>query len=172
MVIPAGPQRYFLAQNFGAAAYYAIFGLAGAGACVLLFRLDLALSGKPLRILCALAMEGLGLVFMASYQYFVGILAFKFQDMGFFFHVQDNIIAFASGLFIPLSLLPGAVVGVLRFLPFYYVNYLPVVLITGSGGDNEGALGLIIISLWTIFMLITSRAMYQHLRSSYDGVGI
>jgi ABC-2 type transport system permease protein len=117
-------------------------------------------------------MEGIGLVFMASYQYFIGILTFKFPGIDFFLHVQGMIIAFATGAFIPLALLPGAVTGFLRFLPFYYVNYLPAMLISGGARGGEAPGGLVVISLWTVFMLITSRATYNHLRRAYDGVGI
>jgi ABC-2 type transport system permease protein len=172
MVIPAGPQRYFLAQNFGAAAYYGLFGLACAAVMVFIFRLNLAVTGSLAIFFCALVMEGIGLVFMASYHYFIGILCFKFQDTGFFLHIQGHIIAFTSGIFIPLSLLPDGIRALFRFLPFYYVNYLPAMLLTGQDVKAEALPGLLIISAWAVFMLTASRAMYHHLRVHYDGVGI
>jgi ABC-2 type transport system permease protein len=118
----------------------------------------------------------LGLVFMTSYHYFIGLLTFKFQDVGFFLHVQGNLIAFFTGTLIPLSLLPDAVVGILRFLPFYYVTYMPAMILTGNSGaappGADGVQGLAILGLWTAGMLLISQITYQRLRVRYDGVGI
>ncbi|MDR1862928.1 MAG: ABC-2 family transporter protein [Treponema sp.] len=171
MVIPAGTQRCFMSQNFGAALYYAVFSLLAAAACAVIFRVEFVFSGNLTRMAAALLMEILGLVFMASYQYFIGILAFKFQDIGFFLHVQGSLLAFATGTMAPLSLLPPGVTGILRRLPFYYVTYLPAMLLTGQNG-GEALPGLITIAAWTTGMLLVSRAAYRHLRVHYDGVGI
>jgi ABC-2 type transport system permease protein len=113
----------------------------------------------------------LGLTFLTSYHYFIGLLTFKFQDVGFFLHVQGNLIAFLTGTLIPLSLLPSAVTGILRFFPFYYVTYMPAMILTGNSGAG-GMEGLIILGLWTAGMLLVSRISYQRLRVRYDGVGI
>jgi ABC-2 type transport system permease protein len=74
----------------------------------------------------------LGLLFMAAYHYFIGILNFKFLEINFFLHVQASILAFATGGMIPLSLLPGGVLSVLRLLPFTHVVYTPAMLLTGQ----------------------------------------
>jgi ABC-2 type transport system permease protein len=172
MVIPAGNMRYFIIQNFGAAGYYGIFGLGIAIICIIIFRITIALAPNLLLVLCALAMEILGLIFMAAYQYFIGILTFKFQDIGFFLHIQGNIIAFITGAMIPLTLLPDGIVQILRFFPFYYVHYFPAMILTGQGSFREALAGLGIICFWTLAMLIIGHSTYERLRIKYDGVGI
>jgi ABC-2 type transport system permease protein len=172
MVVPANVQGYFLFQQFGAAAYYALFSFIAAVFCTVVFKIELIVTADPAQILCALVMIIIGLSFLISYHYCIGLLTLKFQDVGFFLHLQGNIIAFVSGALVPLSLLPGAVTGILRFLPFYYVTYTPAMLLTGQAGAGEGRLGLGIITAWALVMALVSHRMYQRLRVRYDGVGI
>jgi len=172
MVIPSSPQLHFMAQNFGAAGYYAIFAVMATAISGLLFGVNLSLSPDIGALLCALAMVPLGLVFMVGYQFFFGVLAFKFQDIGFFWHLQGSIFALITGTIFPLSLLPGGVLAVLKFLPFTYVTYAPAMLITGQMGVHEGLWGLLILAIWTAGMMLTGRATYHRLRVKFDGVGI
>jgi ABC-2 type transport system permease protein len=113
-----------------------------------------------------------GLSFMVFYQYFIGTLAFKFQDIGFFRHVQGSVIAFLTGAIVPLALLPEAVTGALRFLPFTYVTYMPAMLLTGRAGAGEGLFGLAVIVAWTAAMSAVCQLTYNRLRVKFDGVGI
>ncbi|GHV15879.1 ABC transporter permease [Spirochaetia bacterium] len=179
MVIPANVQGYFLFTELGAGAYYGIFSLIAVTVSTLIFKVELTLTADPAQWFCATVMILLGLIFMTGYHYFIGLLTFKFQDVGFFLHVQGNLIAFFTGTLIPLSLFPDAVVGILRFLPFYYVTYMPAMLLTGNSGaappgamSADGVQALIILGLWTAGMLLISQITYQRLRVRYDGVGI
>jgi len=114
----------------------------------------------------------LGLAFMVSLKFFIGILAFKFQDSGFFMHVQGNIVSFAAGSLFPLSLLPAAARTALGVLPFGYVNYTPAMLISGQMTFSQGLPGLGVLAAWTLAMFAVSQRAYQRLRVRYDGVGI
>lgn len=172
MVIPSNPLFHFMAQNFGAAGYYAIFAIIATVLSGLLFGVNLSLTNDVLALLCSLLMIPMGLVFMVSYQFFFGVLTFKFQDTGFFWHLQGNIISFITGTIFPLSLLPGGVLSVLKYLPFTYVTYMPAMLITGGAGSEEGFMGLLVLAIWTSGMLFVSGATYNRLRVKYDGVGV
>jgi ABC-2 type transport system permease protein len=174
MVLPVNIQAYMGFQNFGAAAFYAIFGFLAVAVCTLVFRVDLVIASDPAPILAALVLIVLGLGFMVSWHYFIGLLAFRFQDMGFFLHVQGNILAFLTGTMVPLSLLPRPVAAVLEYLPFYYVTYYPAMLLTGSAGFSAAELlrGLGIAAFWTAAMGAAAEYCYRRLRVRYDGVGI
>ncbi len=172
MVIPTHPLPHFVAQNFGAAAYYAVFAVLATVLSGVLFGVRLTLWQSAGSLLCALAMIPLGLVFMVSYQFFIGVLAFKFQDIGFFWHLQSNVIAFATGTLFPLTLLPVPVISALRLLPFHYVTYMPAMLLTGQATAREGLFGLAVLAVWSAAMLVISRSTYHRLRVKYEGVGI
>lgn len=113
----------------------------------------------------------LGLIFMVQLNYFLGILVLKFQDISLLLMIKDNIVALITGAMIPLTLLPGDLVAVMRIFPFYYVTYLPSMLLIGRNG-GEAFVGLIVLGLWVSLFLIIDRLTYDRLRVRYDGVGI
>jgi len=171
MVIPTNPQWHVLAQTTGATAYYALFAfpvivisgfLFGAGGAML----------SLLPVLIGLIMIPLGIVFILSYHYFIGIMAFKFQDISFFRHMQSAIIQFAQGGIIPLNLLPEPTLNILNLLPFPHVLFTPTMLLTGHMDWKDGLFSLGILSFWTIGIVAAGQLTFKRLRIKYDGVGI
>jgi ABC-2 type transport system permease protein len=187
MVTPMNPMGFFGSMAAGESAFHLGFSIAAAAACAAAFRMaDIGamggvggmggmgaiLTAGTARMLLAAAMIPLGLAFMAIYQYIIGILAFKFLDIGFLEHVLGSVNGFATGAYVPLSLLPGPVLGALRFLPFTHVVYTPSMLITGQIGAREGLLGLASLAAWLVAAYAIAQFAYGKLRISYDGVGI
>lgn len=113
----------------------------------------------------------LGLLFMIQLNYFLGILAFKFQEIGFFLMIKSNIVAFITGTLIPLTLLPQSIVSVMRFFPFYYVTYLPSMLLIGKN-ENEALTGIITLAVWLGVFTALNGFTYNRMRVIYDGAGI
>ena len=172
MVTPMNPLGYFCSMTAGESAFHLGFSIFTALISVLVFRFNIAVTADFFRIILALAIIPIGLTFMACYQFFIGVLTFRFMEIGFFMHVQGSIIAFATGSLVPLSLLPDSVVAVLRFLPFTHVVYTPIMLLCGQVNPAEGLFGLAVLSVWTILMLAIAQYAYNRLRVKYDGVGI
>ena len=172
MVIPTNPRLHMLSQNFGAAGYYALFSAAAAAFCAFAFNVRVSLAPDISAIIIAVLIIPAGLAFMTGYHFIVGILAFKFQDVNFFLHVQGSVIAFFTGAVIPLTLLPDSVQSVIKYLPFTYVTYMPAMLLTGRAGAGEGFFGLAVITAWCAAIMITGELLYERLRIKYDGVGI
>jgi ABC-2 type transport system permease protein len=172
MVTPINPLFFFGSMTAGESVFHLGFSLLAALICAAVFRVNIAITHDTAQILIALALIILGLVFMACYHYFVGILTFKFLEIGFFLHVQGNIIAFATGSLVPLSLLPQTALSVLCFFPFTHVVYTPAMLLCGQLSATEGIGGLAIAAVWTVMMLAVAQYAYGRLRVKYDGVGI
>jgi len=172
MVIPANPQHHFLSQTLGASAYYGLFALPAAFVSASVFKINLIFTADPVQILLAVAVFLSGIVFMNSYQFFVGIWAFKFQDIRFLLFTFPTVIQFFRGEFVPLSLLPNALVYSLRYFPFTHISYTPTMLLTGRMDLSEGLTGLAVLSFWTLGMIIVSQLTYNRLRIKYEGVGI
>jgi ABC-2 type transport system ATP-binding protein len=171
MVIPANTQGYFIAQTFGAMAFYLFFIFAASVLWVFLFGVEFIITNKISLILATVLMVILGLVFMIQLNYFLGILAFKFQDVGVFLMIKGNIVSFVTGALVPLALLPHGIVSVMRFFPFYYVTYLPSMLLIGKNG-NEILTGIVTLSVWLLAFILLNRFAYNKMRVIYDGVGI
>jgi len=172
MVIPSNPQFHFLSQTLGASVYYGLFAALAAVVSLLVFRINLVISTDLAQILLAVAVFLLGIVFMNSYQFFVGIWAFKYHDIRFLLFTFPTIIQFFRGEFVPLSLLPETLAYSLRYFPFTHVSYTPTMLFTGRMDLSEGLIGLAVLSVWTFGMIAVSQITYKRLRIKYEGVGI
>ena len=172
MVTPVNPLFFFGSMTAGQSAFHFSFSFISAVICALLFRINMVITSDIVSIILAAAIIPAALAFMACYHYFIGILTFKFLEIDFFLHLQGNIIAFVTGALVPLSLLPGSVLYVLRFLPFTHVVYTPAMLLCGQINAEEGLFALVIITLWTVIMFLITQGAYKNLRVKYDGVGI
>ncbi len=171
MVIPVNIQGYFIAQTVGASVFYLIFNFIAAMVWIFIFRIKFTFASNPLLILAAVAMVIMGILFMIQLNYFLGLLTLKFQDIFLFLMIKNNLLLFITGTMIPLILLPNIIVDIMRYLPFYYVTYLPSMLLIGRNGE-EIRFGLICLPAWLLIFAIINKFTYHRLRIRYDGVGI
>lgn len=108
---------------------------------------------------------------MAQLNYYLGLLTLRYEEISTFLMIKDNLVSLVTGTIIPLALLPEGLTAFMRFFPFYYVTYLPSMLLTGRCGE-EAVRGVILLAAWCIFMELINRWTYQKYRLKYDGVGI
>ena len=172
MVTPMNPLGFFGSMTAGESAFHLGFSVFAALACSLFFGIKITFSADLICVILAPVIIVMGLIFMACYHYFIGVLTFKFMEIGFFLHIQGSVIAFATGSLVPLSLLHENIIDVLRFLPFTHVVYTPVMLLCGQAGLREGLFGLAVLAVWTAAMPAIAQFAYGRLRVKYDGVGI
>ena len=162
---------YFTAHTAGVSLFFLSFNLLAAVLWVFVFNIEFVVTSSITAILSAIGMSLLGLVFMMQLNYFIGILTFKVLDITIFMLIKDNITEFVKGSLIPLTLLSPGIIGVMKVFPFYYVSYLPTMLLLGRNGD-EVLQGLIILICWIVLFKFINSFTYNRLRHKYDGVGI
>lgn len=171
MVVPVNVKGYMYAQTLGAASFYALFNVLAAGAWLLLSGNQAALTSSVTDILYASALIGMGLAFMLQMHFLLGSFAFKYTEVWVFLMIKNNILNVLMGSVIPLSLFPSALQAVLKFLPFYYVAYLPATLLIGKNADMA-LTGIFVLAAWNVGLYLINRFAYEKLRTKYDGVGI
>lgn len=171
IVIPVNVEGYFAAMESGVVLFYLFFDFAAAFIWIFLFGIEFALVKDGMIIACALIMVLLGMFFMVQLNFFLGILTFKYEEINTFLMIKNNLIALVTGSIVPLVLFPDTIVSFMRFLPFYYVTYLPSMLLTGKCTD-ETVHGLIVISCWCIVMQAAIRIAWKRYVRRFDGVGI
>lgn len=171
IIRPIGIFRYFTAQTAGVTTFLLSFNLIAAVIWIFIFRINFIISSNYYTIFAALSLTFLGLLFMIQINYFIGILAFKFLDTGIFMMIKDNLVQFVTGALIPITLLPPEIIRVMTFFPFYYISYLPSMLLLNRN-DNEIIPGIVILTSWNIILGIVNSITYNRLKSVYDGVGI
>lgn len=171
IIIPVNIQIYFMAQNFGRLIFYLLLNIISLFTWIFILQISFSFTNNMYYLGTAAVMALLGLIFMTEFQFFIGILSFKFLEISMFRIIVDNIMVFITGAAIPLSLLPEAVTAVMRIFPFYYIIYLPSMLAIGRNG-NEALSGLIIIFVWVLAFFIINNLLYKRLRVLFEGVGI
>lgn len=171
MIMPVKLERYFTAKEIGVVSFYFIFDLIAALIWILLFHIDFTITTNWTQLLGAVVMEGLGLYFLTQVSYYLGILTLKYEDVGTFLMIKNNIMSLITGSIIPLALFPEQVITVMRFLPFYYITYLPSMLIIGKNGQ-ECMIGLFVMLVWCIAIKLIIKLTWHSYRRKYDGCGI
>lgn len=171
LVLPIRVQPYLFAQNLGSAAYMAFFSLAASILSLLVFPIKPEWAMLPLNWAEAAALLLLGRLFMSQMNFFLGLLTLKFQDIWLFLMIKNNVLAFLTGALVPLTLMPEAVLKVMRLTPFYHAAHLPAMLLLNRG-NNEAPAGMLVLVLWIAAFFLINKQTYAHLRTRYDGVGI
>ncbi len=171
MIVPVNVEGYFAAMEAGIVLFYFIFDLIAAAVWILIFRIQFVFTRDLLTIVCAVLMILIGLVFMVQLNFFLGLLTLKYQGIGTFLMIKDNLVSLVTGSIIPLALFPELVVRIMKFLPFYYVTYLPSMLLTGYN-QSEALYGVGIILIWAIAMQGIIKLTWKQYIRKYDGVGI
>ncbi|MDO4304447.1 MAG: ABC-2 family transporter protein [Bacillota bacterium] len=171
IVLPVSIEGYFIAMEVGVVLFYLGFDLIAALVWVFVFRIQFVFTQSLFLIICALVMVLLGLFFMVQFNYFLGILTLKYEEISTFLMIKNNLIALVTGSIVPLALFPGKVVACMKLLPFYYVTYLPAMLLTGRCAD-EAVTGIIVLACWCLLMQGMIGVTWKKYRIKYDGVGI
>lgn len=171
MILPVSMEGYFVAMEAGTVLFYLAFDLIAAFLWIFIFRIEFAFVTDGAVLLCAFCLILLGLFFMVQFAYYLGILTLKYQGIDTFLMIKNNLMALATGTIVPLALFPEAVVRAMRALPFYYVTYLPSMLLIGKCRE-EAATGIGIMAAWCLVMQILIRRTWAKYSRKYDGVGI
>ena len=171
MVRPMSIFGYFASHTIGVSLFLLIFNLIAAILWVFIFNIEFAMTNNPMFLISAAVVSCLGLFLMMQVNFYIGILAFKFLDTSIFMMIKDNIMQFVTGALVPLAILPEKILVVMSYLPFYYVVYLPSMLLLGEK-EEEIIFGISVLIFWNLFFLALNRVTFKRLRTKYDGVGI
>lgn len=171
MVIPVNIEAYFVFMEIGTVGFYFVFDMIAAVMWKYIFRIRLQYTHDPMILASAAVMILLGMLFMVQLNYLLGIMTLKYQGIGTFLMIKNNLMELVTGTIVPLALFPSTVVDVMKCLPFYYVTYLPSMLLTGQC-EQEAIKGLVIILAWCAGIQMVIRVTWKKYIRKYDGVGI
>ena len=171
MVTPMNPFGFFSFMAAGETAFHFAFSCLAAFLCSVLFNIRILFTANLLNAAAALILILMGLFFMMCLHYLLGILTFKFLNIKALIFITNNVTAFLTGALVPLALLPSSIQNIMKLFPFYYVSYVPAMLLTGRLGE-EALPGMVILSLWVSGFILLIRFSYSRLRNGYEGVGI
>lgn len=171
MVLPVSIQKYYISMQIGTILFYLGCDLLAVVVWINIFKIDFVIIQNPLTLLYAVILVLLGLLFMVQLNYFLGILAFKLQEINTILMIKDNLVALITGSMIPLVLIPEKIVSIMKVFPFYYITYLPSMLLIGRCKE-EAVFGVIVMMFWSLSFVMINKVIYKKYRIKYDGVGI
>lgn len=171
MILPMGTLRYYIARQIGTTVFYGGCILGALALWMMVFPIGFVFTGNWEMIFAALVLVIIGMLFMVQLNYFLGILTFRFQEISTFLMIKDNLVALVTGTLIPLALLPESVTMVMKIFPFYYVTYLPSMVLIGKCQD-EVLTGMVVLAIWSLFFAVLNQVFFGRYRIKYDGVGI
>lgn len=171
MIIPISMEGYFAAMEAGVVLFYLAFDLIAALLWVFVFQIEFAFVTDAVVLICALCLILLGLFFMVQLSYYLGILTLKYQGIDTFLMIKNNLMALITGTIVPLAIFPDAVIRVMKLLPFYYVTYLPSMLLIGKCQEEAFAV-IAVMACWCLILQAVIRLTWAKYSRKYDGVGI
>lgn len=171
MVIPVGIQKYFMAMELGIVLFYLLFDFLAAVIWIFVFKIEFVFTNHLPAFVCAVLMAVFGMLFMVQLNYFLGLLTLKYQGIRTFLMIKNNLISLVTGSIVPLALFPEAVIKIMKILPFYYVTYLPSMLLTGMHQEQAIA-GVFVIVVWCLIMQFLIYVTWNKYIRKYDGGGI
>ncbi|CUO40842.1 ABC transporter permease [Clostridium disporicum] len=102
---------------------------------------------------------------------FVSFFSFWFYEISNWFYTISFMTEFLSGTLIPIDLLPAYLQNILEWLPFKYLVFFPVSILTDSTSYDAITSGLIIQGLWVIVSYICIKFLWSIGRKKYDAYG-
>ncbi|EKE19289.1 MAG: hypothetical protein ACD_9C00062G0007 [uncultured bacterium] len=112
------------------------------------------------------------LAFILNYiiYYIVGISSFWVVDNNGFFFTCLVVISFMQGQWMPLDLLPTWFVTLGNYLPFKYLFFVPVGVVSGRSAFEYSM--LIIPLLWCVSLYFLAKFLYKKGIKKYEGYGV
>lgn len=104
--------------------------------------------------------------------YIVGISTFYFGFIQGFNFLMMGIVSFFSGSLIPLDLLPRYLIKITDFLPFKFITFFPISIVTGKVIGDELFLNYLISISWIIILFIFSKILYKKGLIKFEGDGL
>jgi ABC-2 type transport system permease protein len=103
--------------------------------------------------------------------YMVGISTFYFGFVIGFNFIVSTIASLFSGNFIPLDILPPYLLNIANYLPFKFIVFVPISIITGKISLDNAPIILLSGFAWTIMLYLSAVILYKQGLKRYEAFG-
>lgn len=103
--------------------------------------------------------------------FIIGISAFWWTDVTGFFYLGNMIIAFCSGLLLPIDILPNKISAILQITPFYYILYFPLQIFIRRINFNEVIFGFYHQLVWIGILYVITVLIFNMGLKKYEAAG-
>lgn len=106
------------------------------------------------------------------FNYLIGMLTFYSENIYGIIFLSWTVTGIFSGRVVPIDLLPSALQHLADFLPFKYVLFIPLSIITGRMTIADSVVELAFGFAWVILLWYGGRLLFNHGIKRYEGYGI
>ena len=103
-------------------------------------------------------------------QYFTGLMAFYLEETWIFRVLIQVMVAFLSGLVMPLEFFPLWFQEIVFYTPFPYLSYYPVKILMGEISFSWSYLG--ILALWILPVILVNKIIWNKGLKNYTAAGM
>ena len=103
-------------------------------------------------------------------QYFTGLMAFYLEETWIFRVLIQVVVAFLSGLVMPLEFFPQWFQEIVFYTPFPYLSYYPVKIFMGEIAFSWSYLG--ILCLWILPVILINKIIWNKGLKNYTAAGM
>ena len=122
----------------------------------------------------ALAIMATGLAALLAFAlgHLVATLAFWWEEVSSVLYLEQRVLEFFAGTFVPLDLMPRGLVAVMRWLPFEYLAYFPAKVYLGQLTAAEIQRGLFTQGVWVSVLLFLAANLWRRGLRRYTAAGM
>lgn len=133
------------------------------GACLFIV---VPVPASPVHFVLFLISSGLSYIILWQISAIIGLLYFKFIDMGPVGIIKDYLIKIFSGAFVPIWFFPHSFQETLKYLPFIYTYQLPLSLFIGRTSAADGVKGMLVQVIWIIIFGLSFLKMKRYVEQN------
>lgn len=117
-------------------------------------------------------MISLALAFLINFLFFysIGVSALHFNYIAGFNYLMFGVTSFFSGNLLPIDLFPKYIATINNFLPFKYIIYVPIGIITNKFSTGEILINLLYGFLWVVILWSISSLIFKFGTKKYEAI--
>lgn len=171
LIKPTNPLWSFISQSFGSSIFVFWINVVGVIFFSIVFNDYFVIPNNLINFANALMISILGILFLTLLGYWISILSFIIYEVFEINLIKNGILDFLTGTMVPIILFPKIVQDMLQYLPVYYINFFPTMLLLDRETDKI-YMAYIVLTLWNLLLFLTIKFSYARLLRRFEGVGI
>ena len=138
----------------------------------MLYLFPLEISMNPITIVLFLAFVIVSTAMSYSINFLTLITAFKLGKINGLGRIMRMIRHFFAGALVPLYLFPSFIAGIADILPYKYLIFIPIQIITGNISNSEALILLVYAIIWTLVIYAIGIFAFKKLIRYFTAQGV
>lgn len=163
LIRPISYQKRMLFEGLGNVLYnfVILFIMGSMGLTFFMYQVGMSLTWE--RVVTYFISIAMGIMLNFYYSYTFGLLSFKLTNMWGIYQIMGEITQLLSGALIPLVFFPEWAQGLLNYLPFSSMIYMPTMIYLGKLETEQILSALFIQLVWVVILAVIAQLVWKKL---------